>query len=279
VLNYCIHDKGQKLNKKYYFLTGMPRSGNTLLSAILNQNPKFYSSPLSPLSEQLFQIESSLRSESGLRNQENSKRTIDTLNKYTDIFYSDVNKEIIFDRQKNWTTPKNMELITKYINPKPKIIFTVRDYLEVIASTAILSGDFIEKEINSMNLYISHGMNKYDKIAEYVSALNMAMDMTMLSLRTALSKEYRGFVHFVEYDDLVNNTKETVDKIYNFLEEEEFPHDLTNIKKIETDNEHVLGHNPITHIVYPQITPSKTKPEDIFSEYILKKYANMNIWR
>jgi sulfotransferase len=271
--------KDKKLNKQYYLLTGMPRSGNTLLSAILNQNPKFYSSPLSPLSEQLFQIESSLSSETGLRNQENSKRTIDTLNKYTDIFYSDVNKEIIFDRQKNWTTPKNMELVTKYINPKPKIIFTVRDYLEVIASTAILSGDIIEKEINSMNLYISHGMNKYDKIAEYVSALNMAMDMTMLSLRTALSKEYRDFVYFVEYTDLVNNTKETLDKIYNFLEEEKFSHDLNNIKKIETDNEHILGHNPITHIVYPQITPSKIKPEDIFSEYILKKYANMNIWR
>jgi sulfotransferase len=92
--------KDKKINKKYYFLTGMPRSGNTLLSAILNQNPKFYSSPLSPLSEQLFQIESSLSSETGLRNQENSKRTVNTLNKYTDIFYSDVNKEIIFDYSK-----------------------------------------------------------------------------------------------------------------------------------------------------------------------------------
>ena len=38
-------------NKEYLFLSGMYRSGNTLLSSILNQNPEIYSSPLSPLCE------------------------------------------------------------------------------------------------------------------------------------------------------------------------------------------------------------------------------------
>ncbi len=27
------------MNKKYFFITGLPRTGNTLLSSLLNQNP------------------------------------------------------------------------------------------------------------------------------------------------------------------------------------------------------------------------------------------------
>ena len=35
--------------KKYYFIGGIHRSGSTLLSTILNQNPRFYSGPMSPV--------------------------------------------------------------------------------------------------------------------------------------------------------------------------------------------------------------------------------------
>ena len=46
--------------KSIYFLGGLPRSGNTLLSALLNQNPDIYVSPLSPLLNNLLTIEKNL---------------------------------------------------------------------------------------------------------------------------------------------------------------------------------------------------------------------------
>ena len=42
------------MNKKYYFMGGLPRSGSTLLSTILNQNPRFYSGPSSPVLSAMF---------------------------------------------------------------------------------------------------------------------------------------------------------------------------------------------------------------------------------
>ena len=33
--------------KTYYFMSGLPRAGSTLLSVLLNQNPRFYSGPVS----------------------------------------------------------------------------------------------------------------------------------------------------------------------------------------------------------------------------------------
>ena len=35
--------------KQYYFISGLPRSGSTLLSAILKQNPEFYADISSPV--------------------------------------------------------------------------------------------------------------------------------------------------------------------------------------------------------------------------------------
>jgi len=35
--------------KSYYFISGLPRSGSTLLSAILRQNPEFYADIASPV--------------------------------------------------------------------------------------------------------------------------------------------------------------------------------------------------------------------------------------
>ena len=46
------------MKKQYYFLSGIPRSGNTLLSSILNQNKKIASTPNSLISEILYNFDS-----------------------------------------------------------------------------------------------------------------------------------------------------------------------------------------------------------------------------
>ena len=35
--------------KTYYFMSGLPRSGSTVLASILNQNPAVYVTPTSPM--------------------------------------------------------------------------------------------------------------------------------------------------------------------------------------------------------------------------------------
>jgi len=38
-----------KPSKTFHFISGLPRSGSTLLSAILRQNPRFYAGMTSPV--------------------------------------------------------------------------------------------------------------------------------------------------------------------------------------------------------------------------------------
>ena len=45
------------MKKTFYFMAGLPRSGSTLLSSILNQNPRFYSGPSSPVLGAMYALE------------------------------------------------------------------------------------------------------------------------------------------------------------------------------------------------------------------------------
>lgn len=41
MIKEIIREEMSRLNKNFYFMAGLPRSGSTLLSSILNQNPRF----------------------------------------------------------------------------------------------------------------------------------------------------------------------------------------------------------------------------------------------
>ena len=48
---------------KFYFDCGLPRSGSTLLTALLNQNPNIHAGTLSPVMELMYYTDSILKGE------------------------------------------------------------------------------------------------------------------------------------------------------------------------------------------------------------------------
>jgi sulfotransferase len=263
----------------YHFLAGLPRSGNTLLSALLNQHPSIYSSPLSPVPFLLYNNHQEvINSEMYARNEENQIRCKRVIENIIKTFYLDVQKPIIIDRDKAWGTPANLEIIKKYITDTPKIIFTVRDILEIIASFISLSPEYCKNIISYGNLYKANYMKEQDLMADALMRDNEHIDKCLLSLSSAFLKENKGVFHIVEYKDIVNNTQETMNKIYEFLEVDKFENDLNNIKKVENDNDVAAKLPKKLHDVNKKIVPSKTSTH-ILSDYIKNKYSGMEFWR
>jgi sulfotransferase len=267
------------MNKKYYFLAGLPRSGNTLLSALLNQNPEIYSTPISPVSTLMWQYTNSFGyMEHIVRNKENETRSLDLLSCFFDIFYQDVEKPIIIDREKSWGTPLGLDLIKKYVTPTPKIIVTVRDILEILASFVAIDADYLKKNTLESGAFINNYRSHEDTIAEYLMRPNGEIDQTMLSLASSFYPENKGMFHIVEYNDLMSKPKETMSGIYEFLEIPDYKHDFDNIEKIESDNDAILGLPSNLHDIRKFISKSSTS-KDILSDYIKHKYSNMEFWR
>jgi sulfotransferase len=267
------------MDKTYHFLAGLPRSGNTLLSAILNQNPDIYSSPLSPLSTLMWDYERSLNyMEQVNRNEENKSRAKELLSSFFDIFYQGINKPVVIDREKDWGTPANLDLIKRYVTPTPKIIITVRDILEIIASFIALDADYLKHEAGSSGAYLNNYRSPKDSIAEYLMKPNGDIDKALLSLASAFYPDNKGMFHIVEYDDLVLKPDETMSGIYKFLELPDYKHDFNNVEKIESDNDAMLGFPSNLHDIRKSLSKSKTST-DILSDYIKHKYSNMEFWR
>lgn len=266
------------MEKTFHFLGGLPRSGNTLLSSILNQNPDIYSSPLSPLPSFLWDISSRLEEESVARNKSNKERTENFLLSFLDNFYKDVNKPVIIEREKVWGTPDNLDVIKKYITPNPKIIFTVRDILDILASFCKLDFDFWRNQAESNNYFLANYRSREDLICEHLMATNGLIDKILLSLAPAFWEENKGVFHIVEYKDLLENPEETMSKIYAFLEMPSYEHDFANIIKAEEDNDEVVGLPKTLHDVRKSLSESTTNV-DILSDYIKHKYSNMEFWR
>lgn len=267
------------MDKTYHFLAGLPRSGNTLLSAILNQNPSIYTSPISPITGLMWScLESCSQSESIGRNENNSKRAEVFLSSFINQFYKDIKKPVIIDREKDWGTPDNLNIIRQFITPKPKIIFTVRDILEIIASFVKMDAEYLKIQVATNNNFINNYRSEQDIIVENLMGLNKSIDKSLLSLASAFFPENKGVFHIVEYNDLIQKPDETMSSIYQFLEMPDYKHDFNNIKKVESDNDEVLGLPKNLHDIRRSLSKSSTST-DILSDYIKHKYSNMEFWR
>ena len=267
------------MDKTYHFLAGLPRSGNTLLSALLNQNPSIYSTPLSPLSTFMYNFSNTVNTtEQVIRNDENKIKSEIFLSSFLDNFYKEVEKPVVIDREKAWGTPANLNLIKTYVTPTPKIIFTVRDILEIIASFVKMDAQYLKDESFGAGYYINNYRSPKDLISEHLMVLNGDIDKGLLSLASAFYPENAGMFHIVEYNDLVFNPDETMNKIYDFLEMPHYQHNFNKIVKIEKDNDEIIGLPKNLHEIRKSLSQSSTSL-DILSDYIKHKYSNMEFWR
>jgi sulfotransferase len=267
------------MKKTYHFLAGLPRSGNTVLSAIFNQNPDIYSTPLSPLPSFMWEFASAADNmEQLLRNTENKIKSDIFLCSFMHNYYKDVEKPVVIDREKAWGTPANLNIIKKYITSTPKIIFTVRDILEILASFVNLDAQYLKNEAYDKGYYMSNYRSPKDLVCEHLMAPNSDIDKGLLSLASAFHPENAGMFYIVEYNDLVFKPEETMNKIYDFLELPHYKHNFNKIKKIEQDNDEVLGLPKGFHDVREYLSNSSTNI-DILSDYIRHKYSDMEFWR
>ena len=109
--------------KEFFFISGLPRSGSTLLSAILRQNPDFYADISSPVQSLVAStINVITGSESNHLIDEDRRKHI--LLSLFNSYYESVDQPTVFDTSRGWTAKTSL---LKALFPQTKIICCVRD--------------------------------------------------------------------------------------------------------------------------------------------------------
>lgn len=263
--------------KKYFYLSGLHRSGNTLLSALLNQHPKIYSSHLSPVLDYAFSVSQNFSDNPADPRYVESEKSKNTIKGILDSYHKDIKKPIVFDRHKFWCTHESVNLIKNFINPQPKIIFTVRDFFEIAESSIKSAPEYIDRLMTEINFISDPGLSINDNRANYLLGQHGIVSQLQSFLHVSSLPENKDIFHVVKYNDLILNTQNVMNKIYDFFEIEAFTNDLNNIELEEKENDEALGLPKDLHKVYPTIQSNKADPKNFFSNYVLEKYKNLNV--
>ena len=105
--------------KTLFFLSGLPRSGSTLLGSILSQHPELQATPTSPLADLLCWIDEGFTKLDIQYTYDKQQIQYNTYNSILENFYNHIEKPYILDKHRGWC--KNVPSIEKFLKQKPKI--------------------------------------------------------------------------------------------------------------------------------------------------------------
>lgn len=254
--------------KQYYFISGLPRSGSTLLSSILRQNPSFHAGITGPL---LSHFRSVIETANGGQKSEfDEERTKRIARATIDAFYADNPKPVIFDTNRLWT---NLLPSLKDLYPYTKVICCVRDINWVIDSF---------ERLHQKNPYAistvypaSVDLNVYTRSHSLMSDGGI-IKLPYDSLKSAMTGMYRDMIMFVEYELLCKNPEGTMRTLYDFIGQPYYQHDFNNVQISfdEYDKELNMKGLHTTRSKVEWIPRQFILPPDI-----LNQYANLEVWR
>jgi sulfotransferase len=259
--------------KIIHYLCGLPRSGNTLLSSILNQNPNIASTANSVIIDIYKELYALKKTETFL-NFPDHKSYDNVIKSVMKEYYKDWKQKIIIDRGV-WGIPNNLKFLQHYVNPKPKIIVLVRDVLEILAS-------FIEWANNNYDAFPNRiGAMNTEKRCEYLMNKDSLIVRELVCVKHLLDHQSH-LCKVIDYDNLVNKTEDTINSIYSFLEIKPFKHTFKNIKQFELNgimyDDKVVGFN-LHKLKTKNVSKTKRDINKVLPKTVIEKYKNLNIWK
>jgi Sulfotransferase domain. len=256
---------------KAHFISGLPRSGSTLLAALLRQNPRFHAamtSPVGGLVERMLEAMSEDNEFSVFISPEQKRALI--LSIFSAYYHPQVEKEVIFDTNRLWCS--KLPLIRELF-PEAKVICCVRNIAWIM--------DSIELLIRRNAFDVSRLFNNPAEWATVYSRTEALSQGSRLvgyaynALKEAFYSEQSASILLVDYDLLTKGPDKTMSLIYQFLGEAPFEHDFDNVQYQEPEFDNRLKTKGL-HQVRAQVEfKSRTTilPPDLF-----ERFDSLSFW-
>ncbi len=128
-----------------HFLAGLPRSGSTLLGALLNQNSKLYVTPTNDLLEMVVQARNNWTQCDGFRAQGIENMGPHIRHMLQGMMWGFYKCQLasglsILDKCRGW--PAYIELVEDILERKIKVVCPIRDLKEIVASFEVLRNKY-----------------------------------------------------------------------------------------------------------------------------------------
>lgn len=260
------------MTQKLHFISGLPRSGSTLLSALLRQNPRFHadiSNPLASVLQGNLQMMGTGTEAAHLMDDAQKPAILRAIADATISTRTD--RPVVFDTNRSWCS--KMPLLAELF-PGSKVIACVRDVPWVL--------DSLERIIRK-NPFQNSPLFSGDERATVYSRVETLMRHDRLvgfpwtALKDAFYGEQAASLLVVDYELLAMRPEGTLRLIYDFIGEPMWDgHDVDNVEFDAPAFDATLGLSGM-HKVKPKVAFEKRAtilPPDLFA-----KYQGMDFWR
>jgi sulfotransferase len=253
-----------------HFISGLPRSGSTLLAGILRQNPRFHAAISSPVSGLLGGLleQMGAASESYSFFDETKRKAI--CSAVFQAYYQGHNKPVIFDTNRNWTARMH-QLVGLFDDFK--MICCVRNPAWIMDSFEVI---YRKNPFDYSRMFnAASRQTVYSRCDALISASG-TVGSAWTALKEAYYGEYSDRLLLIDYDILTRHPQRTLELIYQFIDEPAFEHNFINVEYDESEFDHQLGVRGL-HTVKKQVefkTRRSILPPDLFV-----KYQEMDFWQ
>jgi sulfotransferase len=206
-----------------HFISGLPRSGSTLLAALLRQNPRIHAGVTSPVGSLFSALLRQMSQENEGAMFIDDDQRVRLLRACFDAYYADIHpKKLVFDTNRMWTTklPALVELF-----PALRMICCIRNPAWIV--------DSIERLIRRNKFEPSKIFNFEPGGTVYSRAEGLGSGMLGFAwnaLREAVFGEDSDRLLLVRYETLTTNPLDALAAVYGFIDEPVFSHDSEHIE-------------------------------------------------
>lgn len=251
-----------------HFISGLPRSGSTLLSGILKQNPAIHADMSSPVASLINGCLEQIGAGSEFYSFFDEKKRKTICSAIFDAYYEDIDREIVFDTNRLWTARMHqlVELFDDF-----KMVCLVRDPAWIM--------DSFEKIYRKNPFDYSRMFSAGNRATVYTrceSLLNGMVGISLTALKEAFYGEYSDRLLLVDYDLLASFPEKTMQLIYEFTGTVPYTHDFKNVDYSNDEFDYSLGVKGL-HTIAKKVEFKQRRsilPPDLF-----QKYNEMAFWK
>ena len=250
-----------KLEKQYHFFMGLPRSGTTLLTNIINQNSEIFATDISSLPYLLYCNERDWSKNPSVLANKIDEQIVNISTSLINTCWQHKSQKIILDRHLNWAN--NSSIIPKMFNENSKFIVLVRDIHKIVAS--ILQQHYHSAPTSIIDKHLIEN-RKFQNDAMRCDFIFHSIIQPTYDILKRLS-ENNSNVLFLDYDILME--ERSLNKMYNFLNIENFEHNF-NVPYIKDDEQKMYGIGGMTDV-------SLNAEDEILNNQHVMKYSELKL--